>query len=329
MTSTGFALPADPLTRFVEIFEALEVGRGWWESPTLLRHSALALTTIPGDARELAARVREVAEELRTSQPWYRRSSIEAMLAVQLLRTGRSIPAMNTEVERATALFRARWRFSGGVSEVVAILTLADASPNGRVGDAQVARLAALYDGIRADHPYLTQKSDWPLCALLTLAQGEPQSIARRVEDLYTALRGVHFPRGDALQNAALVLALVPGAPTLLATRFRALYDAFAAAGLRMVAEDYDEIAVLGFSPAEPAVVVATLLRHRERIAVLAPRPDKQTSFSLAAGTALLELVRDSSVAAKASEADAITRILGILAAQRAAVAVIGATAAT
>jgi len=329
MESTGFALPTDPLARFVEIFEALEVGRGWWETPMLLRHSALALTAIPGDPRELASRVRQVAEDLRASQPWYRRTSMEVMLATQLLRTGRSIPSMNDEIERAKTLFRARWRFSGGVAEVLAILTLADASPDDRVTESQVARLAALYAGIRVDHPYLTQKSDWPLCALLTLVPGEPETIARRVEDLYTALRGEHFPIGDALQTASFVLALVPGAPSVHARRFRALYDAFAAAGLRMLEDDYDEIAVLGFSEAEPAVVVATVLRHRERIADLTPRPNRQTSFSLAAGTALLELVRDETRAAKASEADGIARILGVLAAQRAALAVVAATSAS
>lgn len=301
-------------------------GRGWWESAAILRDSALALTTIPGDTREIAARLRAVAEELRTSQPWYRRSSIEVLLAAQLLRTGRTVSSMNVEVERAAALFRAHWRISGGISEVLSTLALADTARDGRVAEAQVARLASLYAGIQADHPYLTQESDWPLCALLTLVEGEPLTIARRVEDLYEGLRSEGFGRCDALQNAALALALVPRAPTLLVKQFRAVYDGFAAAGLRMGAEGYDEVAILCFAAADPAVVVATLLRHRERIAVLTPRPDRQTSFSLAAGTALLELMRDAPLAGLARHADATVRILGILAAQRAAVALMAAT---
>jgi len=81
MRTMNTYVPADPLERFVEIFERLEIGRGWLESAELLRHSALALTSIPGDTRDLVDRLTRTAEELERSQPWWRRPSPPATVA--------------------------------------------------------------------------------------------------------------------------------------------------------------------------------------------------------------------------------------------------------
>jgi hypothetical protein len=321
---------ADPLDRFVAIWERLEPGRGWWESGELLRHSALAVTTSPGAPRDVADELVRTAAALKDSEPWYQRSSVGVLLAAWLVRTRRSVADLSASIERAKPHFRAKWRFSGGTSEAVAILILADASPGREVGAAEVGRLAAIYDAVRADHPLLTQKSDWPLCALLAHLAGEPASIARRVEALYAALHAGGASRGDRLQDAAFILALCDGEPSVLAARFQALFDAFGRAGLRMVSDDYDEVASLCFVDAPPARVVEVVLRHRERITALKPKPGKQTSFSLAAGTALLELAHNLLDPGRAVQADSVARILSILAAQRAVVAAMaGASAAT
>ncbi len=329
MNAANTHAPADPVGRFAEIYAELEVGRGWLESADLLRHSALALVTIPGDPRELARRLTATAEELRRSQPWYRRSSVGVLLAAWLLRTGTSVAAMQAEVERATALFRERWRFSGGTEEVLAILALLESSPDGRVGADQVARLGRIWDALKKDHPILTQKSDWPLCALLAQAPGEPEAIARRVEEIFQGLHARGFGRNDELQTAALVLFLQGDPAGALCARFHALYTAFKDSGLWMGTADYDEIALLCFAPEPAAKVVSVVAEHRARIAALTPKPGKTTSFALAAGTAQIELSRGAAGKGPQAEASAITRIVAILAAQRTAAAVAAASAAS
>jgi len=321
-------VPADPLERFVEIFERLEVGRGWLESADLLRHSALLLTSIPGDVRDLAERLTTTAEELERSQPWWRRSSVGVLLAAQLLQSGTSVAEMQAEVERAGAMFRERWRLAGGSEEVLAILTLAQSSADGRVFREQYTRLVKIWDALNADHPMLTQKSDWPMCALLSRTTGDPATIARRAEEIYTGLHARGMRRGDELQTAALVLVLQGEAAGTVCARFEALYSSFKESGLWMGTQDYDEIALLCLAPEPPPIVLSTVARHRERIAALSPKPGKQTSFSLAAGTAQLELSRGGAGAGMLAQADAVLRIVGVLAAQRAA-AVSASAAAT
>ncbi|MCY2961153.1 MAG: DUF4003 family protein [Planctomycetota bacterium] len=319
MSSSKTHISPDPLGRFVEIYERLEIGRGWWESAELLRHSALALTSIPGDSRALAQELTALAEELKDSQPWWRRSSVGVLLAAQLLRTGTSVAEMQAEVARAGALFRERWRFSGGTEEVLAILALAEASGDGRVSREQFTRMVRIWDALKKDHPILTQKSDWPLCAILSQDRGEPESIARRVEEIYQGLHALGYGRNDELQTASLVLFLQGDPAGPVCARFHALYGAFKASGLWMGTSDYDDVALLCFAPEPPAKVVGVVEHHRARIAELSPKPGKQTSFALAAGTAQLELLREASAAGRIVAIDAITRIVAVLAAQRAA----------
>lgn len=328
MSTQRHHVPADPLGRFVEIFERLEVGRGWLQSAELLRHSALMLTSMPGDPRDLAARVTATAEELSRVQPWYERSSVNLLLAAQLMRGGTTVAAMQAEVERAGAMFRTRWRIRGGTSETLAILALAENARDGRVTQEQFARLVGVYEALEKDHPLLTQKSDWPLCALLAQTDGEPAPIARRVEEIFQGLRARGFGRGDEVQTAALVLFLQGDPPSTACAHFEALYGAFKASGLWMGTGDYDEIALLCFTTERPEVVLSTVERHRERISALSPKPGKTTSFALAAGTAQLELMRDAKDAKRLAETEAVTRIVGVLAAQRAMVAMTAGSAA-
>jgi hypothetical protein len=324
-----FELPPDPLERFVAIWERIAPARAWWDSGDLLRHSALALVTIPGDPRDVADELLRAAAALQDAQPWYQRSGSGVLLATWLVRSGRSVAALHGEIERAKTLFREHWRFSGGNSEALAILVLADAAPDGAVSAAQVGRLAAIYAALKADHPLLTGKSDWPHCALLVLAPGEPAAVAARVEAHYVALHAGGASRGDRLQTAAFVLGPAPGSPEVLAARFHALLRAFTGAGLHMLADDYDELAHLALVDRPAAEVVEAVLRHRGRIAALTPRPSRQASFSLAASTAQLELARAARGTAGAADAAAQSRLLAVLCAQRALIAHAAAAAAT
>jgi hypothetical protein len=292
----------------------------------MLHFCALSLTTLPGEAREVAARLDALTEELRTSVPWYKRSSVGTMLAALLLRHDDNARDFLAEIARAGELFRQHWRFSGSTYEALAIQVLRQETSDRRVSAAQVARLAAIFEEMKKDHPILTQKSDWPACALLAGTPATPAQIRQRLETLYPGLHERGFQRGDALQCASQVLFFHHDTPGELCTRFQLLYAQFKSSGLWMGSTDYDEIALLCFAPQSAAEVLGTVQRHRVAIQALRPAPDKQTSFTLACGTALLELVRDSARLELLGEAQLLINIHVIIAAQQAAAA--GAAAA-
>ncbi len=320
-------VPENPLERFCALYNALLEDRPWWQGQTMFRYCALALTTLPGEPREIAAQLDALSEELSASTPWYKRSSVGTMLAALLLRHGDGVKDFLAEIERVGAMFREHWRFSGNTYEALAIQVLRQNSNDHRVSVAQVTRLAEIWADMKQHHPWLTQKSDWPACALLSNSSATPGQISFRTEALYKGLHERDFQRSDALQTATHVLFFHADEPSVVCNRFEKLYAAFKASGLWMGSQDYDEIALLCFAPQPPDEVLRVVQRHREAIKGLRPAPDKQSSFSLACGTALLELARGSATAGLLGDAQTLINIHMILAAQQAAAASAAAAA--
>lgn len=321
MATLALQVPADPLVRFCALYTALLEGRSWWQGYDMSRYCALALTTLPGEPRELAARIEAMIEELRVARPWYKRSSVGTLLAAVLLRHGENATEFFSEVDRAAPLFREHWRFDGSTYQALAVEVLRQQSPDRRVSATAVARLAAIWKEMKSAHPWLTQKSDWPMCALLSSSPGSAAQISARIEALYSGLTARGFHRGDELQAASQVLFFHAGTPQAACARFEQLFSGFKQSGLWMGNFDYDEIALLCFAEQDAAVVLACVTRHRAAIAALPHRPDRQVSFTLACGTALLELARHSKDMELLSEAQVIFNIHAILAAQQAATA--------
>ncbi len=314
-------IPPNPLDRFCDVYTALLADRPWWQGKTMLRYCALPLCTLPGEPREIASRLDALAEELKNSTPWYKRSSVGVMLAAQLMRHGGSVAEFTAEVTRAGELFRAHWRIFGSTYEALAIEVLRQETSDRRVSAQQVARLAAIWTEMKQDHPILTQKSDWPACALLAGTNATPQQIRARLEALYQAIHARGFTRSDALQGATTLLFFHREEPGVLSARFQDIYGQFKSSGLWMGTEDYDEIALLCFAPQAPVEVLTTVQQHRSRIQALLPAPEKQISFSLACGTAVLELLRNDANAALLSQAQFLFSIKTVITAQQAAAA--------
>jgi hypothetical protein len=110
--------------------------------------------------------------------------------------------------------------------------------------------------------------------------------------------------------------------------RFEALWHEFRARGLRMLASDYDEIALLAFAPGTPSAIASRVLEHRASITALRPKPDRNTSFSLACGTAFLELVGSDRALRRLSRIQATVQIQSVLRARQAAATAAAASAA-
>lgn len=172
---------------------------------------------------------------------------------------------------------------------------------------------------MKAAHPWLTQKSDWSMCALLAITSSTPAQINSRMESIYTSLRERDFQRSDELQAAAQILYFHDEEPQLSCARFQTLFQAFKQSGLWRGRQDYDEIALLCFARQDAAVVLASVERHRATIAALPHLPDKQASFDLACGTTLLELARQSRDLERLPETQLLLNIHAILTAQQAA----------
>jgi hypothetical protein len=326
----------DPLARFAELHRAVLGPRRWYERDDASRHAALLLVPLPGTPAELARALEARAEELRRALSWWSslRANVRFVLAALLVREGLSARAMMRAIDEARVLFRRHWRWSGHPWQELAALVLLMQGEERRVTPAEVARLAAIWERMRRDHPWLTQRSDWPACAAL-VARPEPvEQLAARLEACYRGLGEAGLARGDARQTAAQILCFAPGEPAALCARFGRLWRAFREAGLWMHSGDYDEVALLAFADAPATAVVERVLRHRAAIDALRPRPTRSTSFDLACGTALLELLREArgGEAEAARRIEAIARLVAVLQVQQAAVAAAtsgGAVAAT
>jgi len=292
MTET--TLPERPLDRFLELLDALLADKKWTEGVAPLRYAASTLMTMPGDAPRVARDLRRIADELLDRAGWFGPLKSPARFAVAaiLLRSGIDAATFTDEVTRVDGLFKERGLKRRSVLSCLAILLLFDhARREGRRVDGPlVSRFGQVYEAMASHHGFLTGLDDYPACALLAGLDGTPSDVARRCERFYDGLRDLGFRRGNALQSVSHMLVFAPEADDVVMRRFRALYDAFDKAGLWMNTGDYDEVAALSFLDRPAATVVSTTLRHREVLAKHKPRPGRELSFSLACGTAFLEL---------------------------------------
>ena len=68
MPNTSLYVPENPLERFCSLYTELLKDRPWWRDRTLLRYCALALTTLPGEPRELATRLDVLSQGRRCAE---------------------------------------------------------------------------------------------------------------------------------------------------------------------------------------------------------------------------------------------------------------------
>jgi hypothetical protein len=243
-------IPPNPLRRYLELAGALRQSKRWFEDWTIPRFSVLALLTSDGGANELVGRMRETSKRIEKRAGLFgpMNSGERHLVAAMLVRDGEDPDTFSDEVAQVRKLFRERKVRRGSMSEVLAILILRTQSPRRQVNATQVTRFQAIYKALLADHYWLTGVEDYPTCALLCGSTQPPEAIRKGVESLYQELHARRFRRGNALQTATHVLFLTPDGPQAGATRFESLWRAFREAGLRMVTEDYEEVA-----PSRPA----------------------------------------------------------------------------
>lgn len=323
-------LPPDPRARLVELCNAIARHKRWHQDWSILRYSASGLLTVPGEASALAARLFEASEELRRSASWFSglRSGVSYCLVAGLLRHGYEVAEFRAALDRTREFFRAAGLPRGETQEAMACLILMERS-EGEPTEAQAQAVARIFAGMREQHRFLTGRDDYPAAALLAAREEPLEEMMAQLELLYEGLRGLSFQRGNQLQLAAHLLYFADERDALLLARFRALYDAFQEAGLRMNSGDYDEVAILSFLDVPAGEVVERVLADRVALREeLTSRPSKQHGFTLATSTAFLGLASQNEAGQVALDAQQMAQVLAVIAAQQAAAAAAASAAA-
>ncbi|MFQ5411532.1 MAG: DUF4003 family protein [Phycisphaerae bacterium] len=315
-------LPEDPLGRFREIYDALNAERRWWGDPSTLRFAAVSAITCPGDAASVAAAIRRMGDDIKAESGWFGplNTNLRFIVGAMLLLHGDSAADFLTEVKRVRELFRDADLRRAGIYETMAILILRIQAEKRPVNVEAVTRFRAIYEEMKHHHWWLTGPDDFPACAILTGQQAEPVQIGRDIEAIYQALRDQDFSRGDPLQTAANILYLSRLSPEEIALRYGGLAAGFKNAGVSIWQSDYDELAILSFLDHPPGRIVEHVLRHREVMESLKPKPDRSLTFNLAASTTFLELVRLDADLKTVTDAKALLDMQAIINAQQAAV---------
>ena len=325
-------LPADPLRRFTEIFDALNATRGWFSDTTPLRFAAIAAIVIPGDPQKVASDIRAVAEELQQKSGWFGElnGSIRFIVAAMLVGNEDSAAEFMQEKDRIRGLFRDARMSRGGTYEMITSLILRGAEKY-RPEAKDIERLHAIHNAMSKHNWWITGVDDYPACAILSKRDQSPVEIAQYAEDIYQALNAVGFKKGNALQAAANLLCLTDDAPRAIANRFAELAEAFKLRGTRVWQNEYDEIAILSFLAEPSAKVVTQVLDNQENIRALSSRPSRSLAFNLASSVAFTQLVQARLSDKTIADSKALMDMQAIIAAQQAAIvaATVATTAAT
>lgn len=324
-------LPEDPGTRFRELYEALNADRGWWEDAASLRFAACSAVTCPGHPNDVAAAIREVAEQIKKESGIFGqlRSSLRFIVATLLVLHEDSARDFTREVARVRELFRSVNLRRGGIYETMACLILRMRSDQAPVEMPQVLRFQALYEEMKRHHWWLTGPNDFPACALLVGRPGEPRDIGNDIEAIYQALDQIGFRGGDPLQTAANILYFSGLEPTDIATRYSQLASGFRDAKVRIWQSDYDELAILTFLTEHSVdTIIEKTLEHRAAVRELRPRPDASVTFNLGASLAFLDLAQHDHNWKRITDTKALLDMQAVINAQAAAAAVAASSAA-
>jgi hypothetical protein len=327
---TRSLVPTDALPRFLALAEELRATKRWADDKELLRHAVIPLVMSAGEPAAVVRNLRATMAELKERTSWWNHvhGGMRILIAAMLNQSGGSPTEFIAEQERATKLFRKHKLRRDGGGEALAIQILAEQTPDRRVTEAQVLRLRSLFEWIRRDHPWAANTGDYPTVALLATTEIPPEKIGVRIEKIYQDLRGRGFKGRGPLIAVSHLLYFHRDADLRCSERFEGLWNEFRSRGLRMQTGDYDELALLAFAPGTASAIASKVMQHREPIAALRPSMGRNTSFSLACGTAFLELVGEDRGLRRLSRIQATVQIQTILRTRQVAAMAAGGAAA-
>jgi hypothetical protein len=324
------ALPADPMSRFVAVYEMLDAERGWFGDPSSLRFAAMAAVVSPGEPSDVARGIRRISDEIKTQSGWFGalNSPLRFIVSAMLYANGDDAAPFLAEVERGQAMFRDAGLRRGGIYETMAILIMRLRADKQPIASSTVDRFQAIYEEMKRHHWWLTGPDDFPACAILVAQPESPVEIGERIEQIYQSLHAAGLTTGDPLQTAANLLYLARLDPSEAASRFRDLARGFRESGVSIWQSDYDELAILTFLDHPPTSIIGRVLENRAKMQELRPKPDRSLTFNLAASITFLELVKLDRGMKEITDAKALMDMQAIINAQQAAAAAAASSAA-
>ena len=329
--SSRVNLVPNPLDRFRELYEILNTDRAWFHDASPLRFAAMTAVTCPGTVAEVAIAIREMAEEIKDRSGWFGelKSPLRFIVSAILVMNGDKAGAFLEDVKQGRELFRQAQLRRGGIYEMMALLIMRLQHDLQPVRIESVTRFQAIYEEMKRHHWWLTGPDDFPACAILVGQQGTPVEIGESIEDIYQALNGFGFSKGDPLQTAANLLFLARLDPQVVAGRYAELAAGFRQSGVSIWQSDYDELAILSFLDHPAQRIVEHVLECREQMSQLKPAPGRLMTFNLAASLVFLELVQLDGNLDAITDAKALMDMQAIINAQQAAAAAAATSAAT
>ena len=320
----------DPITSYLETFEALRRRKRWSLDTTILRFAAMALGA--SDDAEPAARLESAARELRRGAGWFGplNSPVRYVVAAMILRQRLSATEVHRQVRRTREALRKRRLPRGGLPTTLSALLLVLRENGGPVPVGVLDRMESIMFRWKQDHRWLTGADDLPAAALHAAGEESVETVSVRVERAYQRLRRAGFRRGNALQLVSQLLAFDPRGVDAAVARFQRVVEGLREHRLRVPESHYDEAAILTLTADPPAVVVKRAISFRDRLRKARPRPATAIAFSLAAGLVLTHDARRREKVRGASDLTHLRAVQAVIAAQQAAMAaaVVASTAA-
>ncbi len=114
---------------------------------------------------------------------------------------------------------------------------------------AKVERTKEVYEELRRDHPFLTGSDDYPLAALLAVAEGPLAPKLADVSSLYFLLHLKGLSKGNGLQLLSLILAPGGETPVRKAERVADLQARLRDLGIRVWPQHYGALGLLALLP--------------------------------------------------------------------------------
>lgn len=320
------------VTSYLQTFEALRRKKRWTTNIMVLRFAALGLASV--ELADPHAQLERIASDLRDRAGWFGplRSEVRYVVAAMLLRRGLSAAQVHPQVVRTRKALR-RYRLPRTAMQTTfAALLLVLHENGGAVPARNLERMERIYQCWKQEHFWLTSRDDLPAAALHAMREESPESLTRRIEEAYAALRRARFRRGNQLQLVSHLMALDPHGVVKAVQRFERIAHSFRSERQRILVSHYDEVAILALTEDPPAKLVKRVLDTCRALRAARPKPGKELAFSLAAGLVLAEYARRLGEAGSLPALSMLRSVQAILDAQAtaamAAVVVVSAASA-
>jgi hypothetical protein len=310
----------DPIARYLYVFDGLRRRKRWTTDTNVLRFAALTLAS--SDMADAGARLERVAEVLKREAGGFSPlgSSIRHAVAAMLIHRGLDPVAIIHRVKETLAAFKEHGLRKGGAHPLLAALLLVLEAKGGTVARGKIAALKAIIDRWDKDHRFLTGVDDYPMAAMHAVRGTDVEQLGLDVEKSYRLLRTAKFSSGNQLQLVSHLLMFSELGPREASQRFVRLASALKRKGQRVWQSQYDEVALLVLSGASVDEAATKVVKYRDRLRAVKPRPQASIAFSIAAGIVLAEQTEKVKGLKGATAAARLRAVQTLIEAQQAAV---------